>query len=349
MGIFDIFTGKPQQDAAAQQRAYFDQLNSQTQANIGKAQTQGLDLLQAGQTGALGQLGAGTTQARTDIQGSLDPALSALYAGQTQGADALNAGQTGGLAALQSGVGSAVSSYDPLAAAATRYGDAGSAASTMSANALGLNGPGGVQSAQNAFQAGPGYGFAVDQGLEAIMRNANVGGGAAGGNVLRESQTFGQGLANQEFNNWLKNLQSREALYNPLEANALGQVGSGRSNAYLTGGTGAANIYTGTGGRLSDLYSGTGKAGAGIYGQTGQSLADLASKGGLAGAGIYSDTAGRQAALLGDLTKTGTNFSGQLAPAYGKTYSDAAAAQTSGNQNLWNLIGGAAKLAVGFA
>ena len=46
----------------------------------------------------------------------------------------------------------------------------------MSANALGLNGPAGNAAATAAFQAGPGYQFALEQGLEGINRTANAAG-----------------------------------------------------------------------------------------------------------------------------------------------------------------------------
>src|SRR5215204_153916 len=86
----------------------------------------------------------------------------------------------------------------------------------MQANALGLNGPGGTAAAQAAFQTGPGFQFAMEQGLDAVARNANAAGMGASGNALREAQTFGQGLAQQEYNNWQNNLRQREGLYAPL-------------------------------------------------------------------------------------------------------------------------------------
>lgn len=98
----------------------------------------------------------------------------------------------------------------------------------MLSDAQGLNGPGGSDRAQAAFRAGPGYEFMLDQGLDAITRNANAGGMLASGNMLRESQQFGSGLANQEWQNWMKNLQGRESLYAPLaerQADFMGELG----------------------------------------------------------------------------------------------------------------------------
>ena len=55
------------------------------------------------------------------------------------------------------------------------------------------------------FQANPGYQFALDQGQQALARQAAAGGRAASGGALMASQKYGQGLANQEYNNWYQN------------------------------------------------------------------------------------------------------------------------------------------------
>lgn len=103
----------------------------------------------------------------------------------------------------------------------------------MFGNALGLNGAAGTAAAQAAFQTGPGYEFQLEQGLDAINRTANAAGMGASGNMLREAQTFGQGLAAQEYNNWLKNLQTREGLYAPLagrQADVMSELGRNLGN-----------------------------------------------------------------------------------------------------------------------
>ena len=103
-------------------------------------------------------------------------------------------------------------------------------------------------------RSSPGYQFQLNQGLESVLRNANASGMGAGGNQLREAQTYGQGLANQDYGAWRAGVsglgQAQQGAYAPLGANAASTAASGTANAALTGGTGAANIYTGTGGKL---------------------------------------------------------------------------------------------------
>jgi len=342
---FSIFTGDAQAKAAEQQRLYFQQQQAQNTQQAQAAQTGGLAALQSGQTGALGAIQPAFNQARTDIIGSTAPALNSLYGGQVQGAEALGAGQTGGLAALQSGVNQATGAYAPVSQLGGQFAQQWGQAAPTAAGALGLNGQEGYNNAVGAFQASPGYQFALDQGLNSIARNANAGGMAAGGNALQEAQTYGQGLANQEYEKWRQAVSAREQGYAGLAGGALGQAAGGIAQAGLTGGTSGANIYTGTGGRLSDLYSGTGQQAAGIYGGAGNTLANLASQGGLAQSGVYS---GQQAAnLYGNIYGTQSGFAGQLAKPYADTYQQQAAATTGGAQNFWNLLGGGAKLATG--
>lgn len=347
MGIFDTltnaFTGAPAQQANDKTQQYIAQQQAQVNAAIQNAQTTGLGALQGGTTSAIGALTPGITQARTDISGAYPQAIDSLNRWTGLGESALNQGQTGGLAALSSGVNQAVGAFNPLSGAANQYGMAGNQAMQASADALGLNGPEGVARAQASFQAGPGYQFGLNQGLESLVRNANVGGMAAGGNALVEAQKWGQGYADQEFDKYRQALAGREQLYNPLQAGTLGQYGQGISQAALTGGTGGANIYTGTGGRLSDLYSTTGGRESALYGQEGQSLADLASRGALAGAQIYQTGGQSQADLLRNLVGTQAQFAGQALKPVTDSYMDAAKAQAAGSANFVNLLGSGAK------
>lgn len=72
----------------------------------------------------------------------------------------------------------------------------------MYGNAMGLNGAAGTQTAHNAFREGPGYQFAVDQGLQALSRARAAGGMSVSGNADADAMKFATGQANQEYNNW---------------------------------------------------------------------------------------------------------------------------------------------------
>lgn len=75
-------------------------------------------------------------------------------------------------------------------------------------DALGVRGAEGVGRAQQAFQAGPGYQFALDQGLQALNRRRAAGGMLNSGNADADSMRYATGLANQEYGNWLSRLDS---------------------------------------------------------------------------------------------------------------------------------------------
>src|SRR6188472_3266496 len=347
MGLFDIFTGDPYKESAQKQQQYLQGVTDNIMRSVGATQAQGLDALRSGQMGATQAVQGGIGQARTDINQFSPQALQFLLSQAGSGRADLIGAQGGALDALRSGVQGATSAFDPLAAAAGRYGAAGQQASQASADALGLNGPEGVARAQSSFQAGPGYQFALDQGLESLLRNAGASGMAASGNQLVDAQKFGIGQANQEFDKYRSALAGREGLYAPLESNALGTVGQGRSAAELTGGTGAANIITGTGSRLADLSSSTGARGADIIRGQGTSLADLAARGGLAESGIAQTGGQNIADLLKSLQQMSSTAQTTIAPTYSKSFDTAAAGQMGGSQNLWNLIGGLASFGAG--
>ena len=122
---------------------------------------------------------------------------------------------------------SAISGYSP-------YTKAGAGAVSMYSNALGLNGAKGNTAATNAFQTGPGYQFALDQGTQAALRGASAAGMLNSGNTLTALTGYGQGLANQEYGGWLDRL-------------------NGLSNTGLSAANGQANAY----GSLANLYQGT--------------------------------------------------------------------------------------------
>lgn len=90
-------------------------------------------------------------------------------------------------------------------------------------DALGLRGTEGTQRAQGAFQTGPGYQFALDQGMQALNRRRAAGGMLNTGNADADAMQFGMGLANQEYNNWLSRLGGLDTQAASYGLNVAGQ------------------------------------------------------------------------------------------------------------------------------
>jgi hypothetical protein len=341
MGLFDIFTGDAYKNAAEQQRQYLQGVTNQIGSNIANTQSQGIGALQSGQGNAINAIQQGYGGAQGAIGQYLPQAIAALQQGAQGGQQALG----GGLADLKSGVNAATAAYNPLTAYAGTADQRGLEGGNIALGAYGL-GPN-AAGIQAGFQASPGLKFATDQGLEAILRNANASGMAAGGNQLRESQTFGQGLAQQDYNNWRSGVAGigtgQQNLYGGQVPGLLGTAATGQANAALTGGTGAATIA----GKLSDLLSGTGQNLANTYTGAGTNLANLNAAGGTAQANVYGQTGQSIANLLSSLSGQQTSQLGNLGLQGGKTFDTEAAGITGGSQNLWNLIGGLGTAAAG--
>ena len=176
--------------------------------------------------------GAEKEAAQKDIaaaQGYQGQALPALQQGYQTGTTALNQG---------------IAAYNPLAALGAQY----SSVSPLLTNALGAGGAAGQQSALNAFQNyNPGYQFALNQAQQAAERAAGAGGMTASGNLIDAEQKNAIGLANQNYNQWIQNLQQT------------GQMGLGATQGA------AAGQAAGYGG-LADLANQYAQNQANVYG-----------------------------------------------------------------------------------
>jgi hypothetical protein len=153
-----------------------------------------------------------------------------LQQNQAAGTTALQNGQTGALGAL----GDAAGVYQPLQA---KYG----AATSLGLDALGVNGAAGNTRAVDAFHAGPGYQYSVDQSLDGINRHAAATGAVAGGNTLAALSDRAGSMADQEFNNWRTGLNG----YVSPELQAAGGVAAADTNK--------AGIYGNTATQLANL------------------------------------------------------------------------------------------------
>lgn len=111
----------------------------------------------------------------------------------------------------------------------------------------------------NQFQADPGYGFRMSEGMKALERGAAARGGLLSGATLKGIQRFGQDLASQEYQNAFNRYQTeRAARLQPLQslagvgqtsAQQLGQAGqqmaSNVGEALTSGAAARASGYVG--------------------------------------------------------------------------------------------------------
>lgn len=320
MALFDALTGDAGHAAANDQRLTLASL-------IPNLATTG----QAGYQQAGDALKSGFAGSRTDLGQGYDAATGAINTGAGGALGYLDQGQQGALGQLgqaRDTLTAGGGAFAPLSALASNYGKGAG----LYADALGINGAQGNQNAVNSFQAGPGYQFQVDQGLDAINRRRNAAGMLNGGNADRDAQTFGQGLANQNYQQWLTNL----APYNNLQLSATqGAAAGNQANNQALAGLG------GLGAQLESL---NGRSQAGVAAAQGNSLAQLANQyfGGLAG----QDTA-QGGALAGNAIGGAQNWQSvfqNALPQYNDTFKQDAKASTDASTNSLNLGMNLAKL-----
>lgn len=90
------------------------------------------------------------------------------------------------------------------------------------------------------YKASPGYQWELGQGLSAVQNSAAAKGGVSSGNTLKALQSYGTGLANQDFQQYLNNLMGLSS--QGLGAGqAIGQDAVGAAAAQAGGTIGQAN------------------------------------------------------------------------------------------------------------
>lgn len=107
------------------------------------------------------------------------------------------------------------------------------------------------------FQADPGYGFRMSEGMKALESSAAARGGLLSGAAMKGAQRFGQNLGSQEYMNAFNRYQTeRAARLNPLQSlmgagqtatntltGAAGQLGQGLGQAAAAAGGARASGY----------------------------------------------------------------------------------------------------------
>lgn len=291
-------------------------------------------ILDSGTLGALGFVGGGANQAQRYLGQGVAGAMGQY--GQAR-------------ADLQGGA----AAYEPLSSLASSYGQG----RALYQDALGINGPGGNARATSAFEAGPGYNFQLDQGLDAINRRRNAGGMLASGNADRDAQVYGQGLAKQEYNNWLNNLggfvspelqaTSGAAAGQAGIASNLASLGQGAAGLLNSAGAQRAGVATNAGNTLADVLRGGSAASAGLESGRGTTLADLLTREGTAQAGLYGGQGQTLANLIQSAEGQRLGLTQNVMAPYANTYNQEANAQMQGSQNLWGLGLGLANIGGG--
>jgi len=172
-----------------------------------------------------------------------EQAAAQRNAGLQKGYDALSGLYDQGRQAITTNYGTAGGFYknllDSYSGGTQAYGDA-----------TGANGPTGFARAKTNFQTDPGYGFQMDQGLQALQRTHAAAGNINSGNADADTLKFSQGLADQSYGSYVQRLLPYFSGMQTATAGAAG-VATGQGNALNTsfqGQGGAANAtYTGQG------------------------------------------------------------------------------------------------------
>jgi hypothetical protein len=155
-------------------------------------------------------------------------AAQAQIAGVNAGIGQANQYFGQGTNALNSNFGQAIQTWQPQQ-------QLGNNAQTQFANALGLNGASGNAAALQGFENNPGLGFQLATGENAVLANQAATGQLNSGNTNIALNNYAQGVANQDWNQYLNSLNTASG-YGTSANNAI-------SSAYQGLGTSLANLY----------------------------------------------------------------------------------------------------------
>jgi hypothetical protein len=139
-----------------------------------------------------------------------------------------------GIAAINSNTEKGVGYLNP-------YMQSGEKANTAVENIYGLNGAEAQNQSAGLYQTSPGYEWQMKQGIGAIDNSAAAKGLRKSGATLKSLQTYGQGMADQDYQRWLEGITG------------LGKQGA--ASAF-----GAGNIQIGSNKSIGEIYSGIGTA-----------------------------------------------------------------------------------------
>src|SRR4029078_3590218 len=176
---------------------------------------------------------------------------------------------------------------------------------------VGLNG---VTDMNKTLKNLPGYQFALNQSIEAAKRGAAGQGNLQSGNYLTDLQNRGEGLASQNYFNYLNALNpyfglSQNAAAGQLGvANGQGAVAGQQANVATGLGSQLAGIATNQGTQLANIATGTANNIGNLYTNQGQNIHDY-----YAGLSNYKQQqAANDAAMWGNILQLCGTLGGAL-------------------------------------
>lgn len=191
------------------------------------------------------------------------------------------------------------------------------------------------------FQSSPGYQFQLNQGTNALEKSMASRGLLESGSFAKELDNYSQGLANQDWNNYLNRATGTFSNYqNQLS----GLAGMGAQTSGLL-----SNMAVGQGSNLANLGMNYANNAGNIYGALGTGAANslLAQGGALAGGLINNYNAGQvqnasQMQGLGALGGLFSSFGGGGGMGGGMGGGSSSGGQSGGGFNTSGALGGAA-------
>lgn len=155
------------------------------------------------------------------------------------------------------------------------------------------------------YQADPGYGFRMSEGMKALERSAAARGGLMSGATGKALTRYGQDVASQEYQNAYNRFRDTQGLrrnalagvvgYGPTAAGAM--TGSGQNYA-----AGAGPVMAGQGETTANALLASQRARSSAYGDVGSALGKYLGGGGYTGMGGYGQ------GYTGDVAGWGQNY-----------------------------------------
>jgi hypothetical protein len=202
------------------------------------------------------------------------------------GFDTSTIGATGARNALAGGFGGAMGTYGA-------YGQDIASRFPQIANRLDYN------ALASGFQTDPGYEFARQQGEAALARSAAARGGRLSGSTLQELSRYNQGLASQQFGDYMSRasgLAGQQVGVDLAGMAATGALANQVAGAQQNYGNALSNVATGAGTQLANLYSGYGNNSASLGQQGATGVANMLTGAQANSANILGNSLGAYAA-----------------------------------------------------